>query len=135
LRSSGRAVSGLRLALSFLGCRAVGWRVPGAPLNAGVRAQTQMRSRWKRIFWIVALFQAAVVFGTLGVWYYGRTVANLANPSDGDLYAHSWSFQIMVFLVVYLPTTSILFAALLALEFLIVSWFTEPRGRNPFNRV
>jgi hypothetical protein len=39
MRSSGRAVSGCRFALSVLSARAVSWRVPGAPLNAGVRWQ------------------------------------------------------------------------------------------------
>jgi hypothetical protein len=59
------------------------------------------------------------------VWFYVRTAAYLVNPSDGDLYAHNWNFQVMVFAVFHLPVLVLLLGVVLGVEYRIVIWRTK----------
>jgi hypothetical protein len=54
-------------------------------------------------FWLRATLQFAVVIILACIWFYFRTVAYLSGPPDGDLYAWTWGFQIMCFMVIWLP--------------------------------
>jgi hypothetical protein len=92
-----------------------------------------MAMRWQNGFWVAVICQAILLLGTLSVWYFIRTAAYLAKPTDGDLYAHTWSFQAMVF-VVYLVPAVALFVALIALELLVLSWFPGRRTNKHDNQ-
>jgi hypothetical protein len=59
-------------------------------------------------------------------------MAYLVKATDGDLYAHTWSFQLTVF-VVYLVPAVALFVALVALELLVSSWFAGRRTKTHDN--
>lgn len=70
-----------------------------------------MHLPWERFrrFWLV---QIAVFVLCFAVWFYLRTAAYLAGPPDGDLYAQTWSFQLMVgafYLVGAIPVLATLF--------------------------
>jgi uncharacterized integral membrane protein len=53
------------------------------------------------------------------VWYYLDTAAYVAQPPDGDLYAHTWSFQALNFTVSKLPFALLALGSLLGLEYFI----------------
>lgn len=73
-----------------------------------------MRLSWKRFkkAWLV---QLALFFTAFCVWFYIRTAAYLAGTQDGDLYAQTWSFQLIVGSL-YLAGTLPLLAALFLVE-------------------
>lgn len=58
------------------------------------------------------LYQLLMLFVCFSIWFYIRTAAYLSGPPDGDLYAQTWSFQLMVgglYLVGALPLLAVLF--------------------------
>ena len=69
-------------------------------------------------FWKLAMVQIALAVGFVAAWFYFRTDALLAVPPPpvGDLYAYNWGFQLIVFFVVWLPTTLLIAGILLAIE-------------------
>lgn len=67
-------------------------------------------------FWVLAAGQVVLIVGTAAVWFCFRTVAYLAEPPDPDTYAWSWGFQLMVFVVVWLPAILLCVGVLLAIE-------------------
>ena len=70
-----------------------------------------MKLSWKG-FKAVLLYQLALFFVCFSVWFYFRTASYLAGPPDGDLYAQTWSFQLIVgtlYLVGSLPVFAVLF--------------------------
>ncbi|WP_434026359.1 hypothetical protein [[Pseudomonas] boreopolis] len=67
-------------------------------------------------FWILALAQLALAVAIAGTWFYFRTEALLAGPPSGDLYANNWGFQLIVFVVAWLPATLLITGILLAIE-------------------
>jgi hypothetical protein len=73
-------------------------------------------------FKVVASIQAAVLFAAFFIWWAVNASAYLANPHDGDLYAHHWGFQVMVG-AVYLLGFSVAVATLLILEQSILLMF------------
>ena len=72
-----------------------------------------------RHFWTLALIEASIVAAVFGWRFYVGTSAYLAHPTDGDLYAHDWSFQAVVFSLYAVPRFLIIMAV-----FLGVDWFT-----------
>ena len=75
-------------------------------------------------FKVVASAQAVVLFAGFFVWWAVNASAYLANPRDGDLYAHHWGFQVMVG-AVYLLGFSVAVATLLILEQCILLLFQQ----------
>lgn len=64
--------------------------------------------RFRRFWWV----QIALFVVCFAVWFYLRTAAYLAGPPDGDVYAQTWSFQLMVgafYLVGAIPVLATLF--------------------------
>ena len=64
----------------------------------------------------LALIQTAIFGIVFGIWFYFSTRAYLAAPSDGDLYAHTWSFQALNVCVFYLPPCIAALTMLLLIE-------------------
>ena len=67
-------------------------------------------------FWILALAQLALAVAVAGTWFYFRTESFLSGPPSGDLYANNWGFQLIVFLIFWLPTTLLITSIVLAVE-------------------
>jgi len=87
-----------------------------------------MRLNWQG-FKRAWLYQLALLFAFFCVWFYLRTTAYLAGPPDGDLYAQTWSFQLMVgglYLVGSLPLLAVLFLVEAGL-FLVVLRVVQPQ--------
>ena len=90
-----------------------------------------MERAWPRWFWWAALGQALVLLGSLGGWFLVRTRAYLAAPSGGDLYAHTWSYQALMFFITYGATAVLLFVLLISFEFIVWNWFTSRHEDSP----
>lgn len=69
-------------------------------------------------FWFWALVQVCVVIAIFAWRFHVAVSAYLTHPRDGDLYAHSWSFQAIVVLIFVVPRLFAGMAILLGLE-----WF------------
>ena len=69
-------------------------------------------------FWIIAVAEAAIAVSAVAIWFYFRTSALLAVPPPpaGDLYAYNWGFQLIVFVVVWLPATLLLSGTFIAIQ-------------------
>ena len=78
-------------------------------------------------FWFWALTQIAILVVVVSWRFYVGVSEYLAHPTDGDLYAHSWSFQAIVFLVFTLPKIVVGVIALLGLEWLIARSISKRR--------
>ncbi len=65
-------------------------------------------------FW--ALVQVCILVAIIGWRFYTKTYECLANPRDGDLYAHTWSFQAIAFSVFAVPLCIVVMVVLLWLE-------------------
>jgi hypothetical protein len=88
-----------------------------------------LRLNWRK-FWILALVQLIALACWFAPWFYLRASTYLAHPTDGDLYAHTWRFQIMVGLLYFLGDV-VLLGVLLGIE-AGVSWllrFATSRAR------
>lgn len=72
--------------------------------------------RQRRGFAKAALIQLAAAVLAVAIWFYFRTEAYLAGPPDGDLYAHDWGFQFVVFGLIWLPLTLFSVGVLICLE-------------------
>ena len=73
----------------------------------------------------LALVQVATALVGVVVWFWMRTEAFLAGPPSPDLYANNWGFQLVVFLLVWLPAAALAAIAILAMELLallVVQW-------------
>ena len=53
----------------------------------------------------LALVEFLVILACVVAWFAVRTVNYLAGPPDGDLYAQTWGFQAIVFVIFYFPRT------------------------------
>jgi hypothetical protein len=71
-------------------------------------------------FWFWALVQACIVAAFVGWRFYMGVSEYLAHPPDGDLYAHTWPFQFIVFLIFTLPKIGVSVIALLGAEWFVV---------------
>jgi uncharacterized membrane protein len=71
-----------------------------------------------RLFWTLAIVEACIVAAVFGWRFYVGTSAYLGHPTDGDVYAHDWSFQAVVFSLYAVPLFLIIMAVLLGLD-----WF------------
>jgi len=78
-------------------------------------------------FWFLALMQICVIAAIVGWRFYVGVSEYLAHPPDGDLYAHTWSFQAIVFLVFTLPKILVGVAALLGVEWFIARVVSKRR--------
>jgi hypothetical protein len=74
-----------------------------------------MKSR--ETFRLLAGLEGLLVILGSAVWFYVGTAAYLAAPTDGDLYAHHWRFQLMVFCLFKLPIVALLLGLVLAVEY------------------
>ena len=64
-----------------------------------------------------AYLASAAIWALLCVAHYVvHTLAVLAGPRDGDLYAYSWSFQAITFALVFLPIWFIALCIVIAAE-------------------
>ncbi len=72
-----------------------------------------------------AFFELVTVLLAVAVWFTARTANYLAGPPDGDLYAQTWGFQAIVFVLVYLPWAMLTAGALLLAQSLFL---TRRRG-------
>ena len=77
-------------------------------------------SKLKRHFGKLALVQVGIFIVALSVWFFITTRSYLAAPTDGDLYAHTWSFQVLNFCVFYFPPCVCALALLLLTEWLLL---------------
>jgi hypothetical protein len=73
-----------------------------------------LRLSWHR-FWLLALIQLIALACWFVPWFYLKASAYLAHPTDGDLYAHTWPFQIMVGLLYFLGDV-VLLSLVVAIE-------------------
>ena len=82
-----------------------------------------------RQFWLLALVQVCVVASAFAWRFYVGTKAYLAHPTDGDLYAHHWSFQAIAVGVFAVPVFLVVAVVLIGLERLV--WrFTSGRQQK-----
>jgi hypothetical protein len=79
-------------------------------------------TRFAHGFWFWALVQTCAVAAIVAWRFHLGVLEYLAHPPDGDLYAHTWSFQAIVFLIFTLPK---IIAGVIAL--LGVEWFLGSR--------
>lgn len=76
--------------------------------------------RQRRSFAKAALIQIAAAVLAVAIWFCFRTEAYLANPLDGDLYAHSWGFQSLVFSLIWLPLALFSAGVLICVEWAVL---------------
>ena len=69
----------------------------------------------------VAFIQLFLAIAAVGYWFIKRTEEYLAGPADGDVYAQTWGFQIMVFLIAYMPLILLVVGILIILESYVLS--------------
>jgi hypothetical protein len=69
--------------------------------------------------WLSMSLQVLVIAGVFAWRFYVRTSAYLNHPTDGDLYAHNWSFQALAFSFYGVPLFLVIVGALLTLEYSI----------------
>lgn len=67
-------------------------------------------------FWILAAVQVILALVVISIAFYFRTEALLAGPGDGDLYAHTWGFQLAVFALLWVPATLLATGIVLVVE-------------------
>jgi hypothetical protein len=80
-----------------------------------VRPSSTM-NRFERKFIKLALIQAGISAVALSIWFFVTARAYLAASPDGDLYAHTWSFQALNFCMFYLPPYIFILCALFLIE-------------------
>ncbi len=68
-----------------------------------------------------AFLELVTILGAAAVWFAVRTANYLAGPPDGDLYAQTWGFQWLVFVLVYLPWALLAAGALLLIQSLLLT--------------
>jgi hypothetical protein len=51
----------------------------------------------------IAVLELLAVLIAVAAWFFVRSLNYLAGPPDGDVYAQTWGFQSIVFVLVYLP--------------------------------
>jgi hypothetical protein len=78
-----------------------------------------MKERSAR-FWKWGLLQILILVVFLGWRFYFGTSAYLAHPNDDDLYAHTWSFQGIVFCIFRLLPALVCMSFVLGIEWLVV---------------
>ncbi|HXT13423.1 MAG TPA: hypothetical protein VN873_17840 [Candidatus Angelobacter sp.] len=78
-----------------------------------------------RQFWLLAFAQACLVAAGFAWRFYAGTKEYLAHPTDGDLYAHHWSFQAVVFAFFKVPLFLVVVGVLIGLERLVWRCFQE----------
>ena len=92
-----------------------------------------MRKLHKK-FWFWAVVQAGVVFLLL-IWrFYVSTASYLTHPTNDDMYAHTWSFQTVVFCIFRLFPSFVGLSVLVILERLILRSISGERkmgGEKP----
>ena len=76
-------------------------------------------------FWFWAIVQACVVAAIFGWRFYAGTLDYLAHPTAGDLYAHTWSFQAIVFSMFAAPIFVGGMAILLSLESIVIGMISK----------
>ena len=76
-------------------------------------------------FWKLAVTELSAAVICAGVLFYFRTRSLLADTPSGDLYASNWSFQLVIFAVVWLPATLLIAGVVLAIQ---RNWLIH--GRN-----
>lgn len=74
-------------------------------------------------FWILALVQLLLAVAVAGFCFYLRTAAFLSGPPSGDLYANSWSFQLVIFAAIWLPAALLVAGTLIAIEHSLLKHF------------
>jgi hypothetical protein len=83
-----------------------------------------MKGRWTK-FWKWGLLQVVVLLVFLTWTFYTGTSAYLSHPNDSDLYAHSWSFQGIVFCIFGLLPALVGISLVLGVE-----WFIIRKAQN-----
>ena len=74
----------------------------------------------------IAVLELLAILAAVGLWFAVRTVNYLAGPPDGDVYAQTWSFQAIVFALLYLPRALLAAGLLLLAQSLLLK---RRRGR------
>jgi hypothetical protein len=87
-----------------------------------------MRLSW-RLFTILVGAQFAVLAVSLAHWFYVRTSTYLAHPHDGDLYAHTWSFQFLA-CSLYFGGAAIAFGAIVFAESVVYDAIRRRMARH-----
>jgi hypothetical protein len=70
----------------------------------------------------LAVLQLIVTVLAIGGWFALRTAEYFAGPPDSDLYAQTWGFQAMVFVLFYLPWALLVVGALIVIESYVLQW-------------
>ena len=78
-------------------------------------------------FWFWALMQVCIVVAIAGWQFYVGVSEYLAHPTDDDLYAHTWGFQAIVFLVFTLPKILVGLLVLFGVEWFIARRISKKR--------
>jgi hypothetical protein len=81
--------------------------------------------RYFGVFWILAIAEACLVAAIFAWRFYVGASAYLAHPTDGDLYAHDWSFQAIVFLMYAVPRFLVIMAVLIGLDWLALRFISD----------
>ncbi len=78
---------------------------------------------------------------TVLAWFVACAGANawlissyLANPKDSDLYAHTWGYQFVVFLIFQLPFWFLGLLAVLVVEFIFFARYSVALGSSSDER-
>lgn len=71
-------------------------------------------------FWLLATIQVILVLVGSMVWFYFRTTAYLAGPPDPDTYAWSWEFQLVTFVIIWLPAILLCTGIFLVVERIVL---------------
>ena len=87
-----------------------------------------MHLTW-RGFKVALILQGVLLAVAFVLWYYARTKIILAHPEDGDLYANTWGFQIMVG-ALYFVGTALCSVALFLVEAGVFSVILRIVGRH-----
>ena len=74
---------------------------------------------------------------TVLAWFVACAVVNLwlmasyiANPNDGDIYAHTWGYQLVVLVIFRLPGWLFGLLVILAGESALIARHCEPSGKR-----
>jgi len=87
------------------------------PLSAAVVVLALLRARkHRRPPLRLAVLQIVLCLAVVATWFGFRTAEFMAEPTAGDLYAHDWGFQAVMFVLIYLPWTLLASGALVLIE-------------------
>jgi hypothetical protein len=83
-----------------------------------------------RYFWKCVAAQSCLIFAYLFWRFYTGVKVYLAHPTDGDLYAHNWSFQLIVFCIFRLLPVLVGMIILFTSEWFTLRFMLKAKTKN-----